>query len=246
MAIEHRLGVDVGSTTVKAVLLAAGEARPARALYLRHRGDPIGAVRQALAALAPATVRVAVTGSGGRALAERWGARYVHEVSAVATAVRRRHPGARAVFELGGQDAKLVVFAGGRAHMTMNDRCAAGTGVTVDRCLFRLGAVDAAPSVRFDPARARRVSTKCGVFAETDMVNLARSGVPVEDLIISLADAIVAQNLAVLARGMTPEPEVILLGGPHVHLPALVGAWRHRLAALWHERTLPPGCRWTE
>jgi predicted CoA-substrate-specific enzyme activase len=238
------LGLDVGSTTVKAVLVTAPGARPERAIYRRHLGDPIGAVRRVVAELGEAAVmvRAAVTGSGGRVIAARWGAPHVHEVAAITAAVRARHPRARSIVELGGQDAKLVVIDGERAHMTMNDRCAAGTGVTIDRCLFRLGmAAETARGVAYVADRARRVSSKCGVFAETDLVNLARAGVPADDLVVSLAEAIALQNLAVLARGMTPAPEVILLGGPHVHLPALCGAWRERLRQLWRERGIAPG-----
>ena len=153
----------------------------------------------------------------------------------MAAAVRARYPEARSVIELGGQDAKLIWFEGERAHMSMNDRCAAGTGVTIERCLRRLG-LEGAAEVAYDAAAVRPVSAKCGVFAETDSVNLARAGAGPVALVSSLADAIVVQNLAVLARGMTPEPCSILLGGPHVYLPALAGAWRRRLGELWRDR----------
>ena len=244
--MESRLGLDAGSTTVKVVLWRDGLV--VRSAYLRHHGDPLRAAGRALAEVAPAPldVRPFLTGSAARLLAARWQAPIVHEVSAVAGAASRRHPRARTIVELGGQDAKLVMIepdpAGGspRAHMTMNDRCAAGTGVTIDRCLLRLDlSPERAATVAFDPARVRPLSAKCGVFAETDLVNLARAGAPPEVLVASLADAIVAQNLAVLARGVTPRPLVLLLGGPHVYLPAIVAAWRHRLAARWREPGAP-------
>ena len=237
------LGIDVGSTTVKAVLVDGSGAIAARA-YLRHLGDPMGSALRLLAGLADARTRVrpAVTGSGGRALADAWGAPLVHEVSAVVAAVRRRLPAARSIIELGGQDAKLAVIDDHRVHMAMNDRCAAGTGVTIDRCLFRLGKSGAAAAaVAWDASAVRPISSKCGVFAETDLCNLARAGATPRELIISLADAIVVQCLAVLARGETPRPGVVLLGGPLVHLPALAGGWRHHLAALWRQRGVVAG-----
>jgi len=238
--MESRLGLDAGSTTVKVVLWRDGVV--VRSAYLRHHGDPLRAAPHAISEVAPSplAVRPFLTGSAARLFAARWHAPIVHEVSAVAGAASRRYPRARTIVELGGQDAKLVMIepdpAGGspRAHMTMNDRCAAGTGVTIDRCLLRLDmSPERAASVTFDPSCVRPLSAKCGVFAETDLVNLARAGAPHEVLVASLADAIVAQNLAVLARGATPRPLVLLLGGPHVYLPAIAAAWRYRLAALW-------------
>ena len=231
-----RVGIDVGSTTVKAVALGPGEIQPVRASYLRHHGDLVDAVREAILDLTAVTdrLRVVLTGSGAPMLARRMGAPMVHEVAAVATAVQQRHPSARTVIELGGQDAKLVVLDEGHVQTNMNDRCAAGTGVTIDRCLARLG-IDAAVAaeIEFDARRVQPLSSKCGVFAETDLVALARRGVPADDLVCSLADAIVLSNVAVLARGLSLLPEVLLLGGPHVHLPALAGAWRHRLQKQW-------------
>jgi predicted CoA-substrate-specific enzyme activase len=235
------LGLDVGSTTVKGVLLDPDEGVAPRLAYRRHHGALLGSAAGVLAELAPtdARVRLALTGSGGRLLAERLQAPYVHEVVAVSDAVLLRHPGAGGFIDLGGQDAKLTIYdrdergSVRRVDSSMNDRCAAGTGATLDRCLVRLGRDIDIRAARYDAGRVRPLSSKCGVFAETDLVNLARAGVPADDLLISLADAIVLQCLAVLARGRLPPPPVILLGGPHVHFPALAGAWRHHLAALW-------------
>ncbi|MCC6994649.1 MAG: hypothetical protein IT370_08580 [Deltaproteobacteria bacterium] len=238
-----RLGLDVGSTTVKTVLSEGASAEPLRVSYRRHRGDPAGALAALCDELpADATLTPVLTGSGAPPLAELLGARAVHEVTALAAALSARHPEARSAVELGGQDAKLLVLEPGRTHMTMNDRCAAGTGVTIDRCLARLGLdVDAVPESLYRPNRLRPISAKCGVFAETDLVNLARTGVGTPELLASLADAIVLGNLAVLARGLTPMAPVILVGGPHVFLPVLAAAWRHRLAEVWRERGVPEG-----
>ncbi len=232
------LGIDVGSTTVKAVLVRRSDGRVIRSAYERHHGELRSATRALLGAMGPdeTSVSPVLTGSGARALAAVLDAPVVHEVTAVAAAVQQRHPGARTIVELGGQDAKLVRLehdSHGRltnVHAGMNDRCAAGTGVTLDRVLGRLGvSPDQARFVRYDPARVRALSSKCGVFAETDAVNLARAGVPVHDLVASLADAIVVGNLAVLARGAPLESSFVLLGGPIRFLPVLAGAWRHHL-----------------
>ncbi len=238
-----RLGLDVGSTTVKTVVSLGASAEPLQVSYRRHRGDPAGALAALCDELpADATLTPVLTGSGAAPLAELLGVRAVHEVTALAAALSARHPEARSAVELGGQDAKLLVLEPGRTHMAMNDRCAAGTGVTIDRCLARLGLdADAVPEAVYRPNRLRPISAKCGVFAETDVVNLARTGVSTPELLASLADAIVLGNLAVLARGLTPLAPVVLLGGPHVFLPVLTAAWRHRLAEVWRERGQPEG-----
>lgn len=238
------IGLDVGSTTVKAVVTASDGSYRSR--YARHHGALAATAKRLLAELIRPDDRIdalVLTGSGAAALATRLQAPVVHEVSAVTAAVQALHPKANTVFELGGQDAKLVVFDRDddgsvmRVHTSMNDRCAAGTGVTLDRCLLRLGLCpEQVRNVQYDPRRVRPLSTKCGVFAETDLVNLARAGVPASELVASLADAIVIGNLAVLARGLTPMPAVVLLGGPHVFLPSLADAWRYHLFRLWRER----------
>jgi predicted CoA-substrate-specific enzyme activase len=236
------VGLDVGSTTVKTAVLAAGKAPRTR--YARHHGRPLEALAALLEDL-PARVRVAVTGSGGGLVTERAGTRAVHEVTAALHAARRFHPHFGTMIDLGGQDAKLVVLGashGSTPLVSMNDRCAAGTGVTLDRCFTRL-ALDPSRvgALAYDPSCVETLSARCGVFAETDLVNLARRGVAPEALVVSLADALVRQCLTALARGVTPRPPVLLLGGPHVALPVLVGAWRHRLQALWAERGVAHG-----
>ena len=88
----------------------------------------------------------------------------------------------------------------------MNDKCASGTGATIDKCMIKAG-MDPADATRlpWDPSKLHHVAAKCGVFAETDIVNLVKSGIPSNEILCSLADAIVSQNLSVLTRGNTLE-----------------------------------------
>ncbi len=233
------LGIDIGSTTVKAALTSAANARPVRTSYRRHHGLANPATECLLGTLAPDDTLVVptFTGSGGKVLARQLGLPSVHEVTALAAAVRATVPRARTVFELGGQDAKILRIEAGaspnappRVDASMNDRCAAGTGVTIDRILARLGVTpDEAARIRYLPRGTQCLSTKCGVFAETDAVNLARAGVSVAEIVSSLADAIVRANLAVLARGAPLAPVFLVLGGPVQFLPALAEAFRHHL-----------------
>ena len=119
----------------------------------------------------------------------------------------------------------------------MNDKCASGTGATIDKCMIKVGMPrEDIPKLKFDPTKLHHVAAKCSVFAETDIVNLVKAGIPKEEILNSLADAIVGQNLSVLTRGNTLRSKVLLLGGPNTYLPFLQEAWRLRIPETWAER----------
>jgi len=251
------IGVDVGSTTVKTAALGARSRAVLWSRYERHETRQAERVLSQLEALqadfgaaAMAQARIFVTGSGSGPLTVPLGAKFVQEVNAVAVAVETLHPEVGSVVELGGQDAKIIVYktnpATGekRAITSMNDKCASGTGATIDRCLVKLAlSTDELAKLTWDDSKLHHVAAKCGVFAETDIVNLMKSGIPAPEIICSLADAIVMQNLSVLARGNTLRDEVVLLGGPNAYIPLLADCWRRRIADSWAERdhTPPPG-----
>jgi predicted CoA-substrate-specific enzyme activase len=246
---ELIVGLDVGSTTVKATVMDPATNAILWADYQRHQTrqpekllEFLAAIERAFPDRARERMRCFVTGSGGGPLAAPLGAKFVQEVNAVALAVEARHPDAGSVVELGGQDAKIIIFKdngrGGRSVFTsMNDKCASGTGATIDKCLIKVGLSEAeVAAIPWDDARLHHVAAKCGVFAETDIVNLVKSGVPAPEIICSLADAIVLQNLSVLTRGNTLRAKVLLLGGPNTYLPFLQACWRQRIPATWRER----------
>jgi activator of 2-hydroxyglutaryl-CoA dehydratase len=234
------VGIDVGSTTVKAVVLDPLTGRILWSDYQRHETrqaektlDLLVAIGRAFAEVPRDRIRMFITGSGSGPLREPLGAKFVQEVNAVTMAVDHLHPDVRAVIELGGQDAKIIVYqeqqqtGDKRAIASMNDKCASGTGATIDKCFLKVG-VDLAETalVKFDPSKLHHVAAKCGVFAETDIVNLVKSGIPSIEIMNSLADAIVMQNLSVLTRGNTLRHKVLLLGGPNTYLPFLRDCWR--------------------
>jgi len=244
-----RVGLDVGSTTVKAVVLD-GEGKVLWKDYRRHKTRQIEKVIEFLERikeeLGLKSFRLFCAGSGGRRVAELLGGKFVQEVNALSFAVEKLHPDAGSVFELGGQDAKFIVWIreGGkkRKFASMNDKCAGGTGATIDRILTKLNMEpEEVASVRYDPRKVHPVAGKCGVFAETDINSLQKNGVPPDELIVSLFDAIVIQNLTVLTRGYTPRPHVLLLGGPNTYFPALKEAWEYHIKNLWEERNVEKG-----
>jgi activator of 2-hydroxyglutaryl-CoA dehydratase/predicted nucleotide-binding protein (sugar kinase/HSP70/actin superfamily) len=250
------LGVDVGSTTVKVVVVDPASHEILWADYQRHQTRQAEKVLELLEASferfptlasSPETVRVFITGSGASPLVDPIGARFVQEVNAVTLAVERLYPDVGSVVELGGQDAKIIIFkegtdesgrsTGKTAIASMNDKCASGTGATIDKCFIKVGmpAADAG-RLRFSDEKLHHVAAKCGVFAETDIVNLVKASIPAEEIMCSLADAIVMQNLSVLTRGNTLRHKVLLLGGPNAYLPFLQDCWRKRIPETWASR----------
>src|SRR5690606_21327680 len=243
-------GIDVGSTTVKLVAVEPHSRQILWSRYARHETRQAEKVlemsEQVLAHLPHISLqdtRVFITGSGASPIAPHLNAKFIQEVNAVTMAVEALHPDVGSVIELGGQDAKIIMFktseATGekRATTSMNDKCASGTGATIDKCFIKVGMeMSQVAKLDFDPTKLHHVAAKCGVFAETDIVNLVKSGIPANEIMCSLADAIVSQNISVLTRGNTLKSKVLLLGGPNAYLPFLRDCWRYRIPQTWEER----------
>src|SRR5438874_10936410 len=198
---------------------------------------------QAEAGIAPNNCRMFITGSGGSNIAEMIGAKFVQEVHAVSLAVEKLHPEVYSVVELGGQDAKIIVFKdddeSGRKKKipSMNDKCAGGTGAVIDKINAKLK-IPAAELCEqgYLGIKLHKVAGKCGVFAETDINGLQKEGTPSDELMASLFDAIVLQNLTVLTRGHTLRPHVLLLGGPNTFIQGMREAWQTNIPRMWQER----------
>jgi activator of 2-hydroxyglutaryl-CoA dehydratase/predicted nucleotide-binding protein (sugar kinase/HSP70/actin superfamily) len=245
---RYLIGIDVGSTAVKVAAFESASGRIIWKDYQRHESRPAEKLLDQLVQLEAETdvmrgnTRAFITGTAGVGFGEAIGARYVQEVAAVALAVEQRHPDAGTIIELGGQDAKIVIFdreehGHVRKLVSMNDKCAGGTGVVIDKISAKLkisaGALGTLP---YRGLKIHPIAGKCGVFAETDINGLQKKGIPSEELMASLFDALVQQNLSVLSRGNTLRPRILLLGGPHAFIKALREAWQHHLPRLWRER----------
>ncbi|APR99883.1 BadF/BadG/BcrA/BcrD ATPase family protein [Pajaroellobacter abortibovis] len=249
-AKELAIGVDVGSTTVKVVVIDPDTKEILWSDYQRHHTkqpeyvlDMLKTIQKAFTNGSSPAFRIFMTGSGAGPLCDPLGGKFVQEVNAVTLAVEHLHPDVGSVIELGGQDAKIIMFKTDEhgqktALASMNDKCASGTGATIDKCFLKVNALaDMVTRLHFDPTKLHHVAAKCGVFAETDIVNLIKSGIPAEEVLCSLADAIVMQNLSVLTRGGTLKHRVLLLGGPNTYLPFLQECWRLRIPQTWQERS---------
>jgi predicted CoA-substrate-specific enzyme activase len=251
------IGIDVGSTTVKAVLVDTCTDAILWSDYQRHEGRQLAKVLELLQsaesefpAIQSDRTRVFATGSGAAILETCLGAKFVQEVNAVALAVERLHPEVGSVVELGGQDAKIIIFrddpgSGGKKKIpTMNDKCAGGTGAVLDKIAAKLGIpAHELQAQGYDGLKLHHIAGKCGVFAETDINSLQLVGIPNDQLMASLFDAIVGQNLSVLTRGNTLRPHVLLLGGPNTFIRGMAEAWKANIPPIWEERgiELPMG-----
>jgi predicted CoA-substrate-specific enzyme activase len=239
-------GIDVGSTTCKFVLVSEDGQLLAQA-YERHNTKQAEKVLDFLIhlerkySLTPQLDRVYFTGSGSGLIAPLVGGKIIQEVVAVAAAVEKLHPYVRFVSEIGGEDMKTIFFNGANTNKSkqvlMQAACSGGTGTFIEKTARKLEIPpEKLSKMRYAGYTLHKVSSKCGIFAEADANTLLKAGVPVEEIIASLFEAVVYQNLATLTRGNTPIPEILLLGGPNLFFTGLQEAWRHHLTKVWKER----------
>lgn len=247
------IGLDVGSTTVKYVVVDPITDEILAKDYQRHDTrqpekcvEMFGQIAEQLPDVPRNALRVFMTGSGGSSIGRRIGAKFVQEVNAVSLAVEKLYPDVQSVVELGGQDAKIIVFkpdeqTGKKKKIpSMNDKCAGGTGAVIDKINAKLK-IPAAElcNMGYLGLKLHPVAGKCGVFAETDINGLQKQGVPPDELMASLFESIIQQNLSVLTRGHTLRPQVLLLGGPNCYIKGMRDCWRHNIPVVWKERKVP-------
>lgn len=239
------VGLDVGSTTVKAAVASEGKVRWQD--YQRHntrQAEMVLAFLQRMeteCGLTPGRDRIFLTGSGAGFIAPHLGGKFIQEVVAVSAAVEKLHPEVSFVSEIGGEDMKTLFFTpsgdGKSKQVYMQSACSGGTGTFVEKTARKLQiSTERLAQMGYRGMTLHKISSKCGIFAEADANTLVKSGVPVEEIIASLYEAVVYQNLATLTKGNTPNPQVLLLGGPNLFFKGLQEAWQHHLKKLWMER----------
>ena len=220
----YRAGIDIGSTTVKLVLLDEegkllfGEYRR----HCAHTQEALSALlREAREQVGDCALRAKITGSGAINLAKALGIPFVQEVVAVADALRREAPQTDVAIELGGEDAKIIYF-GTTLEERMNGVCAGGTGSFIDQ-MAALLQTDAAGLDR-EAEKYQQIypiAARCGVFAKTDIQPLINEGATKADLAVSIFQAVVNQTISGLACGKPIRGHVAFLGGPLHFLPQL-------------------------
>ena len=224
----YRAGIDIGSTTVKLVVLDEQDYM-LYGDYRRHHAHTqqtlADLLREARAALGECALCCAITGSGSINLGRALDIPFVQEVVAVATALEKRYPQTDVAIELGGEDAKIIYFTGGLEER-MNGVCAGGTGSFIDQMAALLqtdakGLNDAAA----DYQELYTIAARCGVFAKTDIQPLINEGATRADLAASIFQAVVNQTISGLACGKPIRGCVAFLGGPLHFLPELKKAF---------------------
>ena len=231
MSTPLRLGLDIGSTTLKAVLLDGEQIRCEE--YRRHNADVHAELTRLVHDLArrfPGTQVVpAITGSGGLGIADVLDVGFVQEVIAGTTAVQRYQPDADVVIELGGEDAKLT-YLKPTPEQRMNGTCAGGTGAFIDQ-MATLLKTDAAglDALAAGHLHLYRIASRCGVFAKSDLQPLINDGARHEDLAASIFAAVATQTISGLAQGRPVRGQIVFLGGPLFFLPQLRAAFERAL-----------------
>ena len=224
-----RLGIDIGSTTVKvAVLGVSGQLMFAD--YQRHYAnirETLGSLlKQAYETLGDITTFPMITGSGGLTLAKHLEIPFVQEVISVASALEHTAPKTDVAIELGGEDAKIIYFEGGNVEQRMNGICAGGTGSFIDQ-MASLIQTDACGLNEYakNYQEIYPIAARCGVFAKTDIQPLINEGATKEDLAASIFQAVVNQTISGLACGKPIRGHVAFLGGPLHFLSELRAAF---------------------
>ena len=238
----YKAGIDIGSTTVKLVLLDENE-NMVFGQYRRHQAQTqktlASLLREAKQQLGECALRVKITGSGSINLGKAMNIGFVQEVVAVATALQKVAPQTDVAIELGGEDAKIIYFKGGLEER-MNGVCAGGTGSFIDQ-MASLLQTDA-QGLNAEAEHYQQlypIAARCGVFAKTDIQPLINEGATKEDLAASIFQAVVNQTISGLACGKPIRGTVAFLGGPLHFLPELKKAFVRTLK-LTPETTVDP------
>jgi predicted CoA-substrate-specific enzyme activase len=237
----YRVGLDVGSTTVKIAVTDPADYELVYYEYRRHNAEQAKAVLEMLTAaherFPDAEFHVAVCGSGGSTIAEILNAFFIQEVVANSLAIKTFYKDVRAAIELGGQDAKVIFFRFEEdtgqlvaTDMRMNGSCAGGTGAFIDQIAEILHIKpEEFGRLAEQGTKVYDISGRCGVFAKTDIQPLLNQGVSKEDIALSSFHALAKQTIGGLAQGMDFTPKVIFEGGPLTFNPKLVEVFQERL-----------------
>lgn len=216
------LGIDIGSISTKGVVIDQGNNILAKE-YLWTEGDPMGAVKRLLKALEAQlkeqdvqVVSVGTTGSARKLIGVMTGASVVkNEITAHAIGTTTVHPDVRTIFEIGGQDSKIVIIENGFVtDYAMNTLCAAGTGSFLSSQAHRLGvSVEDFGEIALTSKKPTNIAARCTVFAESDLVHKAQIGHKKEDIIAGLCKAVVTNYLNNIGKGKKILPPIVFQGG---------------------------------
>jgi len=222
---SYRIGLDVGSTTAKiAVIDSTGTLIYSR--YERHNakvGQLVSSYfNDIMSEIGDTDVCICVTGSVGMHTAGLLKAEFVQEVVAATVYAKNIHPEAKALIDIGGEDAKVVFFGGKNMELRMNGNCAGGTGAFIDQMAVLMGITNSEMNdIALQARRVHPMAARCGVFAKTDIQNLMARNIPKTEIAASIFHSIAVQTITSLSHGHGYIPPILLCGGPLTFMPAL-------------------------
>ena len=212
-----KVGLDVGSTTIKCVVVDGGNI--IYSTYERHFSHILEKSEELLRRVAKEYVpggkaELAISGSAGMGMADSAGIPFVQEVFATRVAANRLAPGTDVIIELGGEDAKILFLTNGM-EVRMNGSCAGGTGAFIDQMatLLKMSA-DEMDKAAQQAEKTYTIASRCGVFAKSDVQPLINQGGKAADIAASIYQAVVNQTIAGLAQGRPIKGHILYLGGP--------------------------------
>ena len=213
-----RVGLDIGSTTIKCVVLDENDTL-LYSTYERHYSHILEKAQELLRRIDAEQLHgrkalLSISGSAGMGLADSCGVPFVQEVFSTRVAVKKFVPATDCVIELGGEDAKILFLTNG-TEVRMNGSCAGGTGAFIDQMatLLKMGA-DEMDRAAQQATRTYTIASRCGVFAKSDIQPLINQGAQAGDIAASIYQAVVNQTIAGLAQGRPIQGNILYLGGP--------------------------------
>ena len=222
-----RIGLDIGSTTLKAIAIDEQD-KPLFTYYERHNADVTGRMEHCFGQLRQTVgeevqYSICLTGSVAMGVAEREGLDFVQEVVAAAEYVKRCHPEVSTMIDIGGEDAKIVLFDHGKAtDLRMNGNCAGGTGAFIDQMAVLLDVdVAALDALAREATQTYAIASRCGVFCKTDIQNLIAKNAAKSDIAASIFRAVTVQTVSTLAHGCELKAPIMFVGGPLTFIPSL-------------------------
>lgn len=244
MIQPYKIGIDVGSTTAKMVILDTNDTL-VFSRYERHNTHPGSLLatffEEAQRTLGDIEASAIVTGSIGMGFAEKLQVPFMQEVSAATQYTRYRYPKASALIDIGGEDAKIVFFDQHSTDLRMNGNCAGGTGAFIDQMAVLLGVeTEQLDALAHEAKQIHPIAARCGVFSKTDIQNLMSRNVPKEDITASIFHAVAVQTIVTLARGHNIIAPILLCGGPLTFIPSLRKAFADYLHLKESDFILPP------
>lgn len=230
----YRLGIDIGSTTAKAVVRDNDE-KTVFSKYVRHNADIAACLDDILQecenVLGDCELEAVITGSAGLGVSERIGLPFVQEVIAVSNFVQSCDMNVNTLIDIGGEDAKIIFFNKGKLPlMRMNGNCAGGTGAFIDQMAVVLGVkVEELDALALKAKHIHPIASRCGVFSKTDVQNLVAKAVSKEDIAASIFNAIALQVISSLSKGLPIKPRILFCGGPLTYIQSLRDAFKRQL-----------------